>query len=260
MAQTKTKSKSRKKAAPPNILNIAFVWDMSGSMGTVKDATIEGTSAYLSDLQKEEGKLSSEHGEDIFTRFSLTAFDTVFEQWIVDEPVSSIDVAKTVDHYQPRGWTALYDAIANTIIKLEASLKGDRENEKCLVVVMTDGQENSSVEYGGPNGRKKIFDLIKSYEAKGNWTFVYLGANVDAFAEASSIGIPTGNAAYYSSTPGSVTATAASLSNVTATRRAGVSGQTVTAFNDAEESQDYRDEVREQFDSSSATNVTRKIR
>jgi hypothetical protein len=170
------------------------------------------------------------------------AFDTVFEQWIDDKPISEINIDAVISEYQPRGSTALYDAIANTITNLANQLKGARKNEKCLVIVMTDGQENSSKEYGlRENGRKRLFDLIKSYEKKGNWTFVYLGANVDAFAEARDIGIPQGNAAYYAATTDSVVATASAMSPMTTALRGSASGQSSTTFDDAGLQQDYRD-------------------
>lgn len=233
---TKTKTRKREKAqAAPEVLNVAFVWDMSGSMAQIRDATIEGTSKYISDLQKEEAKLVAEHGEGVYTRFSLTAFDTVFEKWIVNEPIASIDVPSMISRYQPRGWTALYDAIANTITDVSA-IRGEAKN---LLIVMTDGQENSSVEYGGEGGRQRLFDLVKAYEAKGNWTFVYLGANVDAYAEARSIGIPTGNAAFYSASGQSVATASASLTGTTSGLRTNKAHATTDFFVGEN---DFRDE------------------
>lgn len=238
--QTKTKKKT---AAPPKTLNVAFVWDMSGSMAAVDGATREGTRGYLMDLAKEEKKLIKKDGAGTYTRFSLTAFDTAFERWLDDEPISEINIDQIIGQYQPRGGTALYDAIANTITNLATKLKGERESEKCLVIVMTDGQENSSQEYSlRDNGKKRLFDLIQAYEKKGNWTFVYLGANVNSFAEAQAIGIPVGNAAYYSSSKGSVSATSDALTGLTYSRRASVSASSDVAFADASLVQDYRDE------------------
>lgn len=238
-----TRTKTHKEKQPesaPALLNVAFILDMSGSMGSIRDAAREGTSTYLSDLQKEERSLVRKHGKGTYTRLSVTAFDTAFENWIINMPIASVDVPALIQRYQPRGWTALYDAIANTITRLESSKEG--EDERFLVVVMTDGQENSSVEYGGENGRRRLFDLVKAYEAKGNWTFVYLGANVDAYAEAASIGIPTGNTAYYSSTPMSAAAIMGSTSGVTSSLRGGQKMSSNTAFSDAGLSQDYRDD------------------
>jgi hypothetical protein len=237
-----TATKSRK-TTKTDVLNVAFVWDMSGSMASVDGATREGTRGYLMDLVKEEKKLVKKNGAGVYTRFSLMAFDTVFEQWLDDKPISEINIDAVISEYQPRGGTALYDAIANTITNLASNLKGARKNEKCLVIVMTDGHENSSKEYGlRENGKKRLFDLIKSYEKKGNWTFVYLGANVDAFAEASAIGIPQGNAAYYSASPQSVNLTASSLTGMTYSRRTSDSASSDMAFADAGLVQDYRDD------------------
>lgn len=235
---TQTKTKTKKQVAPPNVLNVAFVWDMSGSMDAIFGATKEGTQGYLLDLQKEERKLIKKHGEGVYTRLSLTIFDTVFEPWVVDTPILDVDVKKLVNEYIPRGGTALYDAIARTVTQLS-----NRENEKFLVVVMTDGRENSSQEYSLRNdGKKKLFNLVKRYEKKGNWTFVYLGANVDAYSEAAAIGIPAGNAAYYATTGGSVAAASAGMSNITRTLSNSNNTSTSTAFADAGESNDYRDE------------------
>lgn len=234
---TKTDSVRRKSAkTKPDMLNVAFVLDMSGSMARIRDATAEGMGQYISDLQKEEWELIRQHGDSTYTRFSLTAFDTVFEHWIVGKPILEVKVDRVLARYQPRGWTALYDAIADTITQLEtAGLKNDR----FLVIVMTDGLENSSVEYSlQTDGRRRLFDLIKAYEARGNWTFVYLGANVDAYEEASAIGIPTGNAAYYSASRGSVAMTTSALSGTTSGLRTNSASATTDFF---EGENDYRD-------------------
>jgi hypothetical protein len=239
---TKEKAKKTKATTKTNTLNVAFVWDMSGSMGSVHEATRQGTYDYLTDLVNEEAKLVEKEGEGVYTRLSLTIFDTVFERWLVNEPISSINPTELVSRYHPRGGTALYDAIAHTITEVEAGL-ADKE-EKVLVIVMTDGQENSSQDYAlRDNGRQRLFDLIQRYEAKGNWTFVYLGANVDAYSEAQNIGIAMGNVAHYSPTAGSTHSVMAATSSLTNERRNSMRGQTVTAFADAGISDsDYRDE------------------
>ena len=73
--------------------------------------------------------------------------------------------------------TALYDAIAHTVVQTDRQLQADRrETEKVLVVVMTDGLENSSTDYDA----HAIAELVRSYEQRPNWTFVYLGAGHDS--------------------------------------------------------------------------------
>src|SRR5262245_11109778 len=76
--------------------------------------------------------------------------------------------------------TALYDAIAHTVLRTDTRLQHNgRGGDKVLVVVMTDGLENSSTDYDA----HAIAELVRSYERRPNWTFVYLGAGHDSIAE-----------------------------------------------------------------------------
>jgi uncharacterized protein YegL len=197
-------------------LNVAFVLDMSGSMGYIREAAVEGANQYVRDLQKDE--------EANTTRLTFICFDTEYEVWYENQPVTEIEFIG--DRYQPRGGTALYDAIAKTIARLDAAKRGD---EKHLIVILTDGHENSSVEYAvREGGRERLAALIQTYEDKGNWTFVYLGANDhNVQATAAAINIPVGNAAFYSASTTSAPVAMAAASNVTLTRK--YSGQTASS-------------------------------
>lgn len=88
--------------------------------------------------------------------------------------------------------TALYDAIAETVAALEVWLP-DGDDWRALCVVLTDGEENSS----RTQTKETIRRLIEAKEATGRWTFTYLGANQDAWAEASKMGMAVGNVAGY---------------------------------------------------------------
>lgn len=155
------------------VLHVAFVLDESGSMQVVEEAVVAGYNEYLGELRDQGGE----------TRFSLTTFDTHFKHVCIGEP---LDTVAQLDHrsYQPGGMTALYDAIAHTVVRTDRQLQADRrETEKVLVVVMTDGLENSSTDYDA----HAIAELVRSYEQRPNWTFVYLGAghdSIDATREA----------------------------------------------------------------------------
>ena len=83
----------------------------------------------------------------------------------------------TRETFKPRGSTALLDAIGRTI-------QDNKAMNSPTVVILTDGQENSSHKYT----KAHIKDLVEQ-KTKDGWTFVYLGANQDAFAEAGSMGI-----------------------------------------------------------------------
>lgn len=99
----------------------------------------------------------------------------------------------------PRGGTALLDAVGTAITKVGGKLRDMPEDERpgeVMVVIVTDGQENSSHEYT----RTQVKELIQHQTDKYNWKFTYLGANQDSFAEAGSIGIPMAATVNYAAT------------------------------------------------------------
>lgn len=87
----------------------------------------------------------------------------------------------TPNDYTLRGMTALYDAIGISVTDLEKS-KG--KEDKVLVTIITDGNENDSLEWDGASV-KKLIDRLR----KTGWVFTYIGANQDAALEAGKIGV-----------------------------------------------------------------------
>jgi len=90
--------------------------------------------------------------------------------------------------FQPNGQTALLDAIGKTINSIESN-----EDNKVIVVIITDGEENSSIEFN----KQKINEMISEKKEKG-WEFVFLGANQDAIQEAGKLGIGADSSLTYS--------------------------------------------------------------
>lgn len=94
----------------------------------------------------------------------------------------------TNKEYYARGCTALLDAIGKTINSIGrrlANTSEDERPEKVIIVITTDGFENSSKEFS----KTKIKEMIEHQQSKYNWTFIFLGANMDAVGEATSLGI-----------------------------------------------------------------------
>ena len=58
------------------------------------------------------------------------------------------------------------------------------QEDRVLVTIVTDGYENSSVHWSGP----QIKSLVEELRHEG-WTFAYIGANQDVEAVAGSMGI-----------------------------------------------------------------------
>lgn len=161
--------------------HIVCVLDKSGSMGPLQREVISGFNAFLAEQKK------SSADDALMT---ILLFDTE-----VTCPVSGEKVEKVADldesRYRPSGCTALNDAFARAIRETEGRLNGN--GDRALVLVVTDGQENSSRE----TTKQQIVDLIKQMEGRGNWTFTYMSAHPDGFADAASYGLPATNAAVF---------------------------------------------------------------
>jgi hypothetical protein len=160
--------------------HVFVILDRSGSMSSCQDATIKGYNEYLEKMQAEKD-----------VRWNLCLFDDKFESPVTNMGVT--DVPKlTPKTFVPRGSTALVDATCRTLNDAKSRIK---DNEKALVVVITDGYENASHEYSA----EQMKNIIKELEAKKNWTFTYLGADQDAWSVAQHYGFTKGNTVNYSS-------------------------------------------------------------
>lgn len=179
-------NKGKKTSESGKTTVVHLLLDNSGSMRDVQDATIEGYNEYINSLKEDGGKY----------KVSLTLFDSDIHGKLRlekrHEAVHIDDVPElTHDTYQPMGGTPLYDAFCTTLNNII-----DRKDEKHLFVVLTDGEENMSKEYTAENMRKSK----KLREDKGNWTFVYIGANQDAWANAKNWGYSASNVTNFNST------------------------------------------------------------
>ncbi len=170
--------------------SITVVLDRSGSMGAVRDDAIGGFNTFL------EAQRRDADG----TTLTLAQFDHEYDILCVDRPVEEIAPLDETT-YVPRGSTALNDAIGRTVGELDARLERRKPGERpdrVLFVVLTDGHENASREFS----TERIRELVERREREDGWTFVYLAADVDAFAEASLRGIRADRAYQFSKEAG----------------------------------------------------------
>lgn len=146
--------------------SINVVLDRSGSMyGCISD-TLGGFNHFM-----EKQKTDNPSGTVTLNLFAHD-YDVIYE----NIPVKNVKPLEQ-DIYFPRGATALLDAIGNTIKKIE-------NQEKPMIVIITDGYENTSKTFTHAH----IKDLISIKESLG-WKFVFLGANQDAIKVGSILGI-----------------------------------------------------------------------
>lgn len=154
--------------------HIVLVLDESSSMSNKKNEVIISINNFLAAQRELPGEAS----------ITFITFST--------EPrvlYSNIDIKQAPDlRFNPNGMTALLDAVGLAINTTKEQFKNGCSNcrpDKVLFVILTDGEENVSVTFD----KQTIGKLISEVEKENKWNFIYLGANQDAWCEASSFGI-----------------------------------------------------------------------
>lgn len=162
---------------------IVFVIDKSGSMSRLTNDTIEGFNGFV-ESQKDDTK----------TTLTTVLFDTTWK--ILHDGVDVYEVEPmTTKDYMAYGGTAMLDAIGEIINRVQDRHDelGEDKPDNVLFVITTDGEENSSHKFTKP----QIEKMIKHQTNGHGWEFMFLGANMDAVKEATSIGINSTRAVSY---------------------------------------------------------------
>lgn len=160
-------------------INVVFVIDESGSMSGTESDVIGGFKRVVDEQRNiKEGSCC----------VSYYKFNSKVTEVYKGKDVNEVEYIDK--DYMPGGCTALFDAVGTAIDEIGKwldSMDESEKPEKNIIVVMTDGEENSSVEYTA----EKVKDMIKEQEDKYNWSFVYMGSDVRDAHDANSLGFVT---------------------------------------------------------------------
>ena len=164
---------------------LVFILDRSGSMSGLERDTIGGFNSMIDKQKKEDGEAV----------VSTALFDN--ESVVIHDRLPLDKVPRmTEKEYFTRGCTALLDAVGGAIHHIGNIHKYSRKEdvpEKTLFIITTDGYENASKRYDYETVRK----MIEQQKEKYGWEFLFLGANIDAAAEAKRFGISADRAVNY---------------------------------------------------------------
>lgn len=167
------------------ITEIVFILDKSGSMSGLEDDTIGGFNSFIENQKREDGA----------AYVTTVMFSTNFEK--IHDRVDLSEIKPLTDRdYRVGGGTALYDALCDTIEHITTVHRYIRKEdvpEKTIFVITTDGEENASRRYRAADVKR----MVRVCENELGWEFLFLGANIDAFAAADRIGIRRSHAAKY---------------------------------------------------------------
>ncbi|NNH73434.1 VWA domain-containing protein [Nocardia uniformis] len=180
---------------------MAVLLDRSGSMQSIKSDTEGGFAAYM-DQQREVPRR---------IEVTLAQFDTEYELVYANRPLAEVPPL----NLQPRGMTALYDATGRLITDIGTELAKRPEHERpgtVIVVVLTDGHENSSREWS----HTAVKSLITQQQDTYRWNFLFLGANMDAVAIGTGMGFSANQSITYAAAPQGVSGVFRAASQYTA--------------------------------------------
>ena len=214
--------------------HIAIILDRTGSMESIRDDTIGGFNAFLN-AQKAETGLAT---------LTLVQFDSQDPYEIVHrfKPLSEIPEL-TRETFVPRASTPLLDAMGRGINDLEKSLSDLPETERpsrVVMVIITDGQENSSREFR----KDQVGKMIREKQEKSSWQFVFLSADLDAIGDALQHGINAPSVMAHDSDSRGVGAAWASLSRSISDYR--TARREDVSFNEEDRAQQESEKKRKQ--------------
>ena len=165
-----------------NLTHIYLLLDRSGSMQSIKADTEGGFAAFVEEQKRTPGAC----------RVTLAQFDNHYEVVYSDRPIADVPALDL----QPRGSTALLDAMGKLITDVGAKLAALAEAQRSgtvIVAIMTDGHENASQEWTHP----AIKALVEQQTGQWGWQFLYMGADQDAIEVGRNIGIGAAHSVTY---------------------------------------------------------------
>jgi uncharacterized protein YegL len=190
--------------------HICCITDRSGSMSNLVGDVIGGFNQFLEDQKKESGTAT----------MTYVQFNHEYELVHSMKPLDQIEPL-TRETFRPRGSTALLDAIGRTVVTAGEQLAKMEEKDrpaKVICVIITDGAENDSSEYR----LEQVREMIKHQTEKYNWAFLYLGADANAFNDASEMGFAVGNVIHFAATGRGAKAAYGAVTRGVASYRSGV--------------------------------------
>ncbi len=164
------------------LTHVYFLLDRSGSMQSIKADTEGGFAAFIDEQRTAPGTC----------RVTLAQFDNSYDEVYADIAAAEVPALDL----QPRGSTALLDAMGRLITDAGARLSDLAEDERpgtVIVAIMTDGHENASQEWTHP----AIKSLVEQQTTQYGWEFMYMGADQDAIEVGASLGVQRDHALTY---------------------------------------------------------------
>lgn len=190
----------------PDYTAIMMVIDRSGSMTMIRQSAQDGINEFIQGQIGQPGRRT----------IRIAQFDSVYES-----VQTSLPPAATAPYVlEPRGNTALLDAMGTAITEFGqelAALPEDQRPGVVILAVMTDGEENASRTYTWD----QIKAMVRTQEEVYKWQILYLGANQDAIEVGGRLGVQADRSLTYAASAVGTRSTYDSFSGVVAAASSG---------------------------------------
>jgi len=143
---------------------ITAVWDRSGSMSSMYEQAKEGLKKVIRDQQ---ANASSSGNPTLFTLFT---FDDEMEMPLDAVDISTVDVDAVDAWIEPRRMTRLFDTIVTAASKLRKEIE---QGNSGLLIVMTDGQDNSS-----ESSQAAVKNTLEALQKDCDVECIFMAANI----------------------------------------------------------------------------------
>ena len=164
-------------------VHVGIVLDRSGSMEDCRTDAIGAINGYLRQIREDRAMEAA--------AISLMIFDSQSIDVIRDKVPARDCEPLASGEYQPRAQTPLLDAVGHGVALLD---RRKEAGERCILAIMTDGLENASREYN----LEAIRALLHRQQEEDGWLIIYLGADHEAWKQASAMGLRAGNTSGFS--------------------------------------------------------------
>jgi len=150
-----------------SVQHVIYVLDESGSMFSRQQVVLSGVEEF-----REEQLRVQDPQKTVLV--SMLTFSTEVRTLFTRKPLSEM-VPLTSEDYHPQGLTALYDAIHDSLQCVNPM------DEKTILIVLTDGQENASQRV---TSRGQLQTELHRKKQEGKLEVVFLGSNLDDIQDA----------------------------------------------------------------------------
>ncbi len=157
---------------------VTFVLDETSSMQIRKDVTISGFNEWAQEMEKFPG--------DVL--FNLVKFHSERYELLIKQAALGVTKPRlTQENYRPSALTPLFDAVGKAIRETEEQLVDLPDDTEVILVILTDGEENTSKEFTLEGIQALIEEKIEA-----GWAITYMGASADAWQGAQTLGVSLG--------------------------------------------------------------------